>query len=150
MNDIGARLREVRIKKGLTQGQLAEKLQCSDKAISRYEKNENLDKVYDFINICEFLDDINYIITGKKYSGGKEISQQDQQILSAYHNLNNSDKQKIGDFILEIGEYDATKIIDFPQAISNAEYVYVCPQKASAGIGKIEDESNPDLKFIFF
>lgn len=115
MNDIGARLREVRIEKGLTQIELAEKLQCGAKAISRYEKNENLDKVYDFMQVCECLGDVNYIITGKKYSDGKEISQQDQQILLAYHNLNNSDKQKIVDFILEIGEYDASKVVEFPK-----------------------------------
>lgn len=59
MKDIGARLREVRIEKGLTQNELAEKLQCGAKAISRYENDENLEKVYDFIKICECLGELN-------------------------------------------------------------------------------------------
>jgi len=33
---------------------------------------------------------------------------------------------------------------------SHAKNVYVCPQKASAGIGKIKDDTNPDLKIICF
>lgn len=75
---------------------------------------------------------------------------QEQQILSAYHNLFNDDKQNIVDFILKIGEYDTSKVIDFHFPTSDADYVYVCPQKASAGIGKVNDESNPDLKRICF
>lgn len=146
-NDIGARLREVRIEKGFTQGQLAEKLQCSDKAISRYEKNKNLDKVYDFVKICEYLGaDINYLTTGEKYSNGKEISHQDQRILSAYYNLIDSDR-RIVDFILGVGD---SKIIKLLEPTSNITYLYVLPQKASAGIGKIEDESNPDAQILCF
>ena len=62
MSDIGSRLREARINKCLKQSKLAELIQCSSKAISRYEKNENLDKVYDFAKMCECLDaNINYI-----------------------------------------------------------------------------------------
>lgn len=150
MNNIGNRLRETRIKKGIKQGELAELLQCSSKAISRYEKNENLEKVYDFVKMCECLDaDINYIVTGVEKSNGKEITVQEQQILMAYRGLIDSEK-RIVDFILGIGEYNTSQILDFSELVSNASYVYVCPQKASAGIGKLEDESNPDLKLVCF
>lgn len=152
MNNIGTRLREIRISKGLTQDQLAEKLQCSNKAISCYENNKNLDKVYDFQKICEFLgEDINYLITGNRYNNCKKITLYEQQILSAYRNLTDSDK-RIVDFILGIGEksIDTSKVITFPESKDNAINIYVCPQKASAGIGKIQDESNPDLKVICF
>jgi len=150
MSDIGSRLREARTKKGINQGELADLLQCSSKAISRYENNENLDKVYDFIKICKCLDaDINYIATGIEHSDGKEINPWEQQVLNAYRVLSDSDK-RIVDFILGIGEYDTSKIVNFPEPESNASYVYVCPQKASAGIGKIKDESNPDLKLVCF
>lgn len=150
MSNIGNRLRETRIKKGIKQGELAELLQCSSKAISRYEKNENLEKVYDFVKMCECLDaDINYIVTGVEKSNGKEITVQEQQILMAYRGLIDSEK-RIVDFILGIGEYNTSQILDFSELVSNASYVYVCPQKASAGIGKLEDESNPDLKLVCF
>ncbi len=150
MKDIGSRLREMRIKNGLTQDELAEKLHCGAKAISRYESDENLSKVYDFIRVCECLGDISYIITGKKYNNGKEITPEEKKILSAYKNLNNSDKQRIVDFILEIGEYDVNKVIEFPMYSGDSNHLYVCPQKASAGIGKIKDESNRDLRLIYF
>ncbi len=128
MSDIGTRLREIRIQKGLTQSQLAEKLQCSDKTISRYEKNENLDKVYDFIKICECLDEVNYIITGKKYSNGKEITQQDQEIISAYKKLSESNK-RIVDYILNMEAEEQTKIYYFP----------IFYQSAAAGIGRLSE-----------
>lgn len=53
------------------------------------------------------------------------------------------------DFVLGIGMHDVSKITKFPEPIDNMAYLYVCPQKASASIGKIKDESNPDLKVIF-
>jgi transcriptional regulator with XRE-family HTH domain len=74
MNNIGSRLREARIEKGLNQGELAELLQCSSKAISRYENKDNLDKVYDFVKMCECLGaDINYIVTGIKKIMAKKL-----------------------------------------------------------------------------
>lgn len=136
MKDIGSRLREMRIKNGLTQDELAEQLKCGAKAISRYESDENLSKVYDFIRVCECLGDVSYIITGKEYSNGKEITPEEKKILSAYKNLNNSDKQKIVDFILGIGEYDANKVIT-----SEPTTIYRFPvfrQEAAAGVGRLD------------
>lgn len=150
MNDIGSRLRQIRIDKGLTQDQLAQQLGCSSKAISCYENDKNLDKVYDFQKICEYLDaDINYLMSGKEHSSGKEITEQEKQILSAYRELSDSDR-RIVNFVLGMGESGISKITKFPEPKDNSVYLYVCPQKASAGIGKIKDESNPDLKVICF
>jgi len=126
---------------------LAEKLHCSSKAISRYENNENLDKVYDFIKMCECLEDVNYIITGKEYNNGKEISQQDHQILSAYHNLTESDK-RIVDYILNMeytslqDTYPSDNIIHL---INTGEIIYIDthPQPVSAGKGNIYIDDDP-------
>lgn len=137
MNDIGTRLREARIKKGLNQGELAELLQCSSKAISRYENNDNLDKVYDFVKMCECLDaDINYISTGIEHSNGKEITLEEQQILSTYRGLSDSDK-RIVDFILGIGAYDikANPIETEPTIIYRFP---VFQQEAAAGVGRLD------------
>lgn len=141
MSDIGTRLKEVRIKKGLTQGQLAEKLHCSSKAISRYENNENLDKVYDFIKICECLEEVNYIITGKEYSNGKEISRQDQQILSAYHNLTDSDRRVV-DYILNTGNITAPQKPKIIYIEKSVKPVRMKLQSISAGYGEIIDDTS--------
>lgn len=130
MNDIGLRLRQIRIDKGLTQDQLAQQLGCSSKAISCYENNKNLDKVYDFQKICEYLDaDINYLMTGKEHSSGKEITEQEKQILSAYRELSDSDR-RIVDYILNMEKKiqlsEPTIIYRFP----------VYEQQAAAGAGK--------------
>lgn len=145
MSNIGDRLREARINKGLNQGELAELLQCSSKAISRYENNENLDKVYDFVKMCECLDtDINYIITGIEHNAGKEINLQEQQVLIAYRRLIDSDK-RIVDFILGIGEYD----IRLNPIETEPKIIYRFPvfkQEAAAGIGILNNSDNYDME----
>lgn len=144
MSDIGTRLREARIKKGLTQGELAELLQCSSKAISRYEQDDNLDKVYDFIRICECLDsDINYILTGIEYSNDKKISSHDQQVLNTYRTLSDSDK-RIVNFILGIGEYDTSQIVK-----PDSTLIYRFPvfkQEAAAGVGILNNTDDYDME----
>lgn len=144
MDGIGSRLKDARIKRGFTQKQLAKKLQCGDKAISCYENNKNLDKIYDFIKICQCLDaDINYIITGKEYSNGKEISSQEQQILSAYYNLTDSDRRVV-DFILgtdiQQPQYpdNIIHLIDTGNIIEIDTY----QEPVSAGNGNVVDNSS--------
>lgn len=148
MSNIGNRLRETRIKKGIKQGELAELLQCSSKAISRYEKNENLEKVYDFVKMCECLDtDINYIVTGVEKSNGKEITVQEQQILTAYRRLVDSDK-RIVDFILGIGEYD----IKSNPIGTESKIIYRFPvyeQQAAAGAGITGRDGKFTMQNIF-
>lgn len=135
MSNIGLRLRELRNEKGLTQGELAHMLGCTDKAISCYENNKNLEKIYDFQKICQFLHaDINYLISGIKNNNGKEITTKEKRILSSYNNLSEFNK-KIVDFILEINtdstsnklsEIESKKIYRFP----------FYEQRAAAGIGQ--------------
>lgn len=145
MKDIGSRLREMRIKNGLTQDELAEKLHCGAKAISRYESDENLSKVYDFIRVCECLGEVNYIITGKKSNDGKEITPEEKKILSAYKNLTDSDRRVV-DFILDIKQEkpiqysdNTNKLINLGEIISIDTY----PQPVSAGKGNIYIDDNP-------
>ena len=136
MKDIGSRLREMRIKNGLTQDELAEKLHCGAKAISRYESDENLSKVYDFIRVCECLGDINYIITGKKSNNGKEITPEEKKILSAYKNLTDSDRRVV-DFIFKTSKREKIKpIIKYESIVTDdIKALPLVEQKASAGIG---------------
>lgn len=145
MNNIGTRLREIRTAKGLTQSQLAEKLQCSSKTISCYENNKNLDKVYDFQKICEYLDiDIVYLITGSKYNGNTKITKQENKILSSYHNLSDSDKRVV-DFVLGIVEYDnKTNTIKTEPTIIYRLPVY--QQDVAAGSGQLGFDQKHEIE----
>lgn len=137
MSNIGERLYEVRKRKKLTQQEFADELGCSRQTISCYEKNENLDKVYDFLEVCERLgEDADYIITGKKSNNGKEITPEEKKILSAYHNLTDSDRRVV-DFMFKTSKQQKIKpIIKYESIV--ADDVISLPlveQKASAGIG---------------
>lgn len=151
MKDIGSRLREMRIENGLTQDELAEQLKCGAKAISRYESDENLSKVYDFIRVCECLGDVSYIITGKKCSNGKEITQEEKKILSAYKNLTDSDRRVV-DFIFKTSKREKIKpIIKYESIVTDdIKALPLVEQKASAGIGDPTHQwSNESNKVCF-
>lgn len=145
MSNIGERLYEVRKQKGLTQQQFADELGCSRQTISCYEKNENLDKVYDFLQVCERLgEDTNYIITGKKYNNGKEITPEEKKILSAYKNLTDSDRRVV-DFILKIGEYD----IKNNPIEKELQKIYILPvyqQDVAAGSGQLGFDQKHEME----
>lgn len=136
MNTIGERLKELRKNENLTQQQLADKLGCSHQSISCYENNRHLNKIQDFIKICKYFDkDMYYLITGLKNNNGSEITRQEQQIISAYHKLSDSDK-RIVDFILGIGEYDiSTKPVKTESKIIYRLPVY--QQDVAAGSGQL-------------
>lgn len=144
MKDIGSRLREMRIENGLTQDELAEQLKCGAKAISRYESDENLSKVYDFIRVCECLGDVSYIITGKKSNNGKEITPEEKKILSAYKNLTDSDRRVV-DFVLGIGEYD----IKNNPIEKELQKIYILPvyqQDVAAGSGQLGFDQKHEME----
>lgn len=137
MSNIGERLYEVRKQKELTQQEFADELGCSRQTISCYEKNENLDKVYDFLQVCEHLgEDADYIITGKKSNNGKEITPEEKKILSAYKNLTDSDRRVV-DFIFKTSKRDKIKpIIKYESIVTDdIKALPLVEQKASAGIG---------------
>lgn len=146
MSNIGERLYEVRKQKGLTQQQFADELGCSRQTISCYEKNENLDKVYDFLQVCERLgEDTNYIITGKKSNNGKEITPEEKKILSAYKNLTDSDRRVVN-FIFNIKQEEPVQYSDSTNKLINmGEIIFIdtYPQPVSAGKGNIYIDDNP-------
>ena len=152
MSNIGERLYEVRKQKELTQQQFADELGCSRQTISCYEKNENLDKVYDFLQVCERLgEDADYIITGKKCNNGKEISPEEKKILSAYKNLTNSDRRVV-DFIFKTSKREKIKpIIKYESIVTDdIKALPLVEQKASAGIGNPTHQlSNESDKVCF-
>ena len=151
MSNIGERLYEVRKRKKLTQQKFADELGCSRQTISCYEKNENLDKVYDFLKICECLGEVNYIITGKKSNDGKEITPEEKKILSAYKNLTDSDRRVV-DFIFKTSKQQKIKpIIKYESIVTDdIKALPLVEQKASAGIGDPTHQwSNESNKVCF-
>ena len=133
-----------------SQKELAKRVQENEKTISSYITEKSYPTYKKLIKLCKILKcDPNTLMRGDFESVVDEFTQQEQEILSAYRDLSDSDR-RIVDFILGIGEHISSNIVTFPEAESNATNVFVCPQKASAGIGKIKDESNPDLRFICF
>lgn len=66
---IGAFLKELRIEKGLTQAKLAEKLNISDRSVSRWETGSTLPDISMLIELADFYEvDINEIIDGERKS----------------------------------------------------------------------------------
>lgn len=146
MSSIGERIRELRLKEKLTQQKLADKLNCSHQTISCYENNRNLNKIQDFIQLCEYFnEDIYYLITGLKKNNGKEITSEEQQILSSYQKLSKSDRRVV-DFILGIGDNDTNKIIE-----KNVK-VYLLPvyeQDVAAGPGQLGFEQKHTMEEFY-
>lgn len=134
MNSIGERIRELRQKRGLTQQQLADNLNCSHQTISCYENNRNLNKIQDFIQVCKYFnEDIYYLITGSKNNNGKEITLEEQRVLSSYYKLSDSDRRVV-DFILRIGESATNKIIEYHDKVYRLP---VYEQNVAAGPGQL-------------
>lgn len=50
--DLGTRLKNLRIQKGLSQRELAKIINCSHQSIAEYEKNSNISNIH---NIIEFV-----------------------------------------------------------------------------------------------
>lgn len=70
---IGCFLRELRNEKGLTQEQLAEKFNISNRSISRWENGKNMPDISLLVDIADFYDvDVREIIDGERKSGMME------------------------------------------------------------------------------
>lgn len=154
--EFGKQLAKYRAEHDIDQKDIADLLNITPQTVSNYETGKNKIPYEKLITLCNHykINPLELICADLTFDLDEE-KQHEQQILSVYNSLPfESDKKRIVDFILEIGEYDTSNVITFPEheqeLKSNATNVYVCPQKASAGIGKIEDESNPDLKVICF
>ena len=66
-HSIGKTITTLRKKKGWTQGELAEKLNVSDKAVSKWENEESFPSIEFFPAIAKLFDvSIDYLMTGKE------------------------------------------------------------------------------------
>lgn len=67
MNNIGARIRDIRIKSGISQEQLAGYLGISAATLSRYESMQNIPKLSIIVSIAKVFNvSLDYLIIGHK------------------------------------------------------------------------------------
>ena len=82
-NKIGAFIKELRTQKNMTQKDLAEAINCTDKAISRWETGRGVPEVSLLVPLSKALDvSVNELLTGERFIPEKKTQEQDQ-----YENL---------------------------------------------------------------
>jgi transcriptional regulator with XRE-family HTH domain len=81
-NNIGTLIAQIRKEKNLTQKQLAEKLNVTDKAISRWETNRGYPEVSLLIPLAQVLDvSVNELLSGKRISREEMIDNSNEVIV---------------------------------------------------------------------
>ncbi len=91
---IGSFLKELRKEKELTQEQLAEKLNVSNRSVSRWETGSTLPDISILIELAEFYDvDIKEIIDGERKSEEMEKNLKEQLITVADYSEKRSNKK---------------------------------------------------------
>lgn len=105
------RLKESRIKAGLTQEQLAEKLGIAKSTLSGYESGNREPTVATIAKTLEILNiDANYLYQDEtKMLTELVISLDDKELLKKYHLLDSHGKEMV-DFTLE-KEYERSKVL---------------------------------------
>ena len=89
---IGKFILKLRKEKKLTQQELADKLNVTDRAVSHWENGRSIPDVSLFKSICEIFDiSVNELISGEKLSKDKLIKQSDENIINT---LKDSKKNK--------------------------------------------------------
>lgn len=80
---IGRFIAECRKEKGLTQSQLAEKLNITDKAVSKWETGKGMPDVSIMIELCDILGiNVNELLSGEKLSEEKYKEKANENIVS--------------------------------------------------------------------
>ena len=89
---IGKFILKLRKDKRMTQQELADKLNVTDRAVSHWENGRSIPDVALFKPICEIFDiSVNELISGEKLTKDKLIKQSDENIINT---LKDSDKHK--------------------------------------------------------
>ena len=93
-HDFGRFLYQLRKEKGLTQIQLAEKLNVTDKAISRWETGKNYPDIELFEDLANILDvSVSELLEGKRVEKEKLFEVSEEQIVNQIKKKKKSDKK---------------------------------------------------------
>ncbi|MBQ8904959.1 MAG: helix-turn-helix transcriptional regulator [Ruminococcus sp.] len=91
---IGSFLKELRKQKGLTQEQLAEKLNVSNRSVSRWETGNTLPDIAVLVELSEFYNiDIKEILDGERRNN--DINMESKELINAITNYTNRDMEII-------------------------------------------------------
>ena len=125
-HSIGKTIAELRKEKGWTQIELAEKLQVSDKAVSKWEKDSGAPSVEFFPALAELFGvSIDYIMTGKKVE--PEIIAMSKAELCA----KNDDVSMVNDINLTTKDENGKTLIDYiVQYKSYKVFAAICDEKS--------------------
>ncbi len=100
---IGAFIAEIRKSKKLTQKQLAEQLNISDKTISKWECGKGLPEVSLMLPLCEILEiNVNELLAGEKLSMDNYHEKAEENMMNLLKEKAESKKRLIISFIIAI------------------------------------------------
>lgn len=100
---IGAFIAEMRKSKKLTQKQLAEQLNISDKTISKWECGKGLPEVSLMLPLCEILEiNVNELLSGEKLSMENYHEKAEENMMNLLEEKTESKKKIIISFIIAI------------------------------------------------
>lgn len=117
-HSIGKTIAELRKEKGWTQVELAEKLQVSDKAVSKWEKEDAFPSVEFFPLLAELFDvSIDYLMTGR--APQKEIVLMSKMELCA----KNDDVSMLGDIPIDAKDEKGKTIIDYAKSYKSKRVI---------------------------
>ena len=91
---VGKFILKLRKEKGMTQQELADKLNVTDRAVSHWENGRSLPDVSLFKPLCEVFEiSVNELISGEKLSKDKLIKKSDENIINTISNSNNQKRK---------------------------------------------------------
>lgn len=106
---IGSFLKKLRNEKELTQGQLAEKLNVSNRSVSRWETGNTLPDISILIELAEFYEvDIKEIIDGERKS--ENMNEETKELMDKVVDYTSKDKEII---LEKTQQYSAIAVISF-------------------------------------
>ena len=106
---IGSFLKKLRNEKELTQGQLAEKLNVSNRSVSRWETGNTLPDISILIELAEFYEvDIKEIIDGERKS--ENMNEETKELMDKVVDYTSKDKEII---LEKMQQYSAIAVISF-------------------------------------
>ena len=106
---IGSFLRELRTEKGLTQEQLAEKLNVSSRTVSRWENGNNMPDLSIVVELADFYDiDIRELFNGERKS--EKMNEDLKETLEAVAEYSAEEKNKLKK---ELTTYTAGSVVCF-------------------------------------
>ena len=98
----GEFIKNLRVEKGLTQKELAEALNCTDKAISRWETGKGFPDIVFLTPLAQTLGvSVNELLAGERLSQEELVSKSDEVIISTMQEAENS-RQKIEKVIFAV------------------------------------------------